>query len=186
MKTWDRFLKDVRPWAPGTPAPVAEHAVLRAAQDFFEMTRAWVMELDAITTEEGVLSYDIELPKNTEIVRIESATVGTEGIPVWRSGPNRHRRYVSTRDRSTVQFSQPPAAGAELVLTCSVRPGESAIGIEDHLFAAYARDIAKGAVAEVLNDAGRRLMFEDRCSTIAYQVWKGSSSATPRARANFF
>jgi len=86
MKTWAAFLKDVRPSAPGIPEPRLEHAVLRAAQDFCDRTRAWKVELDPTTTRAGAVEYDLELERNVELVRIESATLNGIPFTVWRDG----------------------------------------------------------------------------------------------------
>lgn len=186
MKLWDSFLKDVRPWAPGTPAPVAEHAVRRAAQEFCQQTRAWRVQLDPIQTFEGATEYDIPLDQDVELVRIESATLGGTDFAVWRDEPQAPGRFVFTSDGRTLRFSDTPAGGVDLVLTCTVRPGERAVGIDDYIFARHCAVIARGAIALLLNDQVRKAAFDQECAQIRVDHWRGLGRATPRVRPHFF
>lgn len=182
MKTWSAFLKDVRPSAPATPEPVLEHAVMRAAQYFCEQTRAWVVELDPTLTIDGITEYDIELPRDTELVRIESATFNGEPYAVWTPRSRAHGHFVSTPDGRVLRFSRAEAPELNLVLTCSVKPGEGASGIDDTVFARYVRDIAAGAIAGLTGDLVRQQAFEDRCADIRYRLWKGNAAIQQRTR----
>lgn len=186
MKPWSAFLRDVRTSVSGTAEPVIEHAVLRAAQCFCDKTRAWRVELDPVTTEEGVLEYDLELEQNTELVRIEGAKLNGRDYAVWRVGDAPDDRYVYTPDGKTVLFSRGVEAGLPLVLTCTVKPGNNATGIDDAIFDRYVAVIAKGAVAELSGDAVKRQAFDDECNRIKTRIWRGFSAARPRARAHFF
>lgn len=186
MKSWNAFLKDVRPGAPGTPAPIAEHAVMRAARAFCERTRAWRVELDPTTTREGVKAYDIELETATELVRLESATLNGEDYRVWRGGDDRHGRFVFTSDTKTVEFSRAVTAGLPLVLTCAVKPGNAARGIDDAIYDQYAEVIALAAVARLTSDPNKQLEFENECDRIKTRLWRGMAATRPRSRPHFF
>lgn len=186
MKPWSAFLRDVRPSAPSTPEPVLEHAILRAAQDFCQRTRAWVVELDPTTTSVNMAEYDIELPTGSELVRIESATLNGHPYSVWKRGDRSRSRYVFTPDGRTLRFSEPMAEGQSLVLTCSLKPGEGAKGIDDIVFARYVAVIALGAVALHTGDQGKQLQFDNRCDDIVYRLWKGNAAIQQRTEPNFF
>jgi len=185
MKPWSAFLRDVRPAAPSTPEPVLEHAILRAAQEFCQRTRAWVLELDPTATFAGMSEYDIELLPTTELVRIESAKLNGEPFAVWKRGDSASGRYVFTPDGRTLRFSTPMSEGQSLVLTCSVKPGEDAKGIDDTLFARYVTVIALGAVAGITSDPMKRADFESRCDDIVYQLWKGNAALRQRTQPSF-
>lgn len=180
MKPWSAFLRDVRPWAPSTPEPVLEHTILRAAQEFCQRTRAWVLELDPTTTFAGMSEYDIELLPNTELVRIESATLNGAPYAVRKRGDRAASWCVFTPDGRTLQFSEPMAEGQSLVLTCSVKPGEGAKGIDDTVFARYVAVIALGAAAAITSDPAKRLEFNNRCDDIVFQLWKGNAAIQQR------
>ncbi|CAN7469026.1 hypothetical protein LJR175_003132 [Variovorax sp. LjRoot175] len=187
MKAWSSFLRDVRLSAPATPEPIAEHAVLRAAQEFCRYTRAWVVELDPTITQEGVREYDLELEQGTELVRIESATFNGEDYPVWRPGEAATcDRYLFTPDARAIAFTKAVGAGLPLVVRCSVTPGETATGLDDVLFARYVKDIALGAVAELTSDDAKRTSFMNRMDRIKTDLWRGNAAIRPRARAHLF
>ncbi|WP_213956345.1 hypothetical protein [Variovorax sp. dw_954] len=186
MKTWSAFLPDVRPKAPGIPESIAEHAVLRAAQDFCDQTRVWQLELDPVTTQDGVLEYDIELGTGTELVRLESATLNGEPYAVWRKEGVACDSYVNTPDGKTIEFSRPVEAGAVLVLRCSVKPGNRAAGIADAIYDRYVGDIALLAVAELKDDEGKRQAYQRRVDRIKTQLWRGNAAIRPRSRPSLF
>lgn len=185
MKPWSAFLRDVRPHAPSTPEPMLEHQVLRAAQRFCDETRAWIVVLDPTITFEGQLNYDLELDRNTEVVRLESATFNGLDYEVSRPGKPACGRYIFTPDGKTVEFSQPVGADLPLVLTVAVRPGEGAAGVEDFLFDRYLSVIALGAAAGATGDATKQGEFEYRMDMIKTRLWRGNSATRPRTRAQF-
>ncbi|QNK66086.1 hypothetical protein [Variovorax sp. PAMC26660] len=186
MKLWNAFLRDVRPSAPTTPEPVLEHAILRAAQEFCQRTRAWVVEFDPTITSADATEYDMELPAGTELVRIESASLDGHPFAVWRRDAKASGRYVFTPDGRTLRFSQRSTDGQSLVLTCSVKPGEGAKGIDDVVFARYVTVIALGAVAGITGDAAKQGRFEAKCDDIVFQLWKGNAATRQRTEPSFF
>lgn len=185
MKPWSSFLKDVRPDAPGKAEPVIEHAILRALQTFCTETRAWKVLLDPITTQEGVTSYDLDLD-NAEVVRLESATLNGQDYAIWRAGDSPRGRYVYTPDGKTVMFAENPEPGLPLVLTCSVTPSNSAMGVDDALYDRYAAVIALGAVVKLTSDPTKRDDYDNQVARIKTRLWRGNAAVRPRARAQFF
>lgn len=183
MKPWSAFLRDVRPHAPSTPEPMLEHQVLRAAQRFCDETRAWVVVLDPTFTYEGQLNYDLELERNTELVRLESATLNGLDYEVSRPGKPARGSYVFTPDGRTIEFSQSVGADLPLVVTAAVRPGEGAEGIDDILFSRYLSVIALGAAAGATGDASKLGEFESRMDQIKTRLWRGNAATRPRTRA---
>jgi hypothetical protein len=205
MKAWDQFLKDVRPFVPGCPEVVAEHAVLRAAQEFFEATRVWKTwlpdmdtSLDASGT--GVMEYPLLLEANSELVRIECATLEGRELPVlsedelpidWKTYPSQAPDSIHTTDRETLVLLPPPADAQTLKVQVSLKPAESATGIENHLFDQYVKKIAAGAVAilkehekaSYSDPAGAQVWrgkFEGFIAEVDFQRFRGFSSARPR------
>lgn len=201
MKTWDQFLKDVLVHVPGCPEPVAEHAVLRAAQEFFEATHLWRLWLaDDIVTVADATDYEPFPDFQTEIARIESAVLDGREIAVrsadelpadWRDNPQSVCTGVHTTDRKTIVLLPPQAAGLALKLELSLKPSNSALGIADELFAQYVRPIAAGAVALLKEHTGKsysdgtgsliwRVRFEDQMAGADFRRHRGFSSARPR------
>lgn len=188
MRPWSDFLKDVRPKVPTLPEPVIEHAIRRGAQAFCEYTRAWRVEVDPVTTLEGVRDYDLDLDMGCELVRLEDgAKLGGQDIAIWRAGADGHGRYVYSPDGKTLQLSRAPAAGLLLEVTATVKPGEMSPGIDQAIFDRYAPVIAKGAVVAALGgDPLDDAAFVSTCDAIKTRLWRGNAAIRPRARPNYF
>jgi hypothetical protein len=188
MKAWETFYPDVLPYiTDGTPMPMVDRHLMRAAQYFCDTTRAWQMDLDPIMLAAGLKVYDMELEPGTEMVRLESATLDGDDISVWRAGsnPGNHGRYVFAPNGRTVGISWTPSGPMSLVLTVSARPSDTATGLDDVLSARHSKVIADGAVASLNKSVGDRTRFEADCATIAVRVWRGNAAIRPRSRAMF-
>lgn len=206
MKTWDQFLRDVLPDVPGCPEPVAEHAILRAAQEFCQHTRAWNVWLDPVTTIGAVSSYDLNLEPRSELVRLESATLAGIGIKVsrvqdmpidWRTNATGMGTCIFTVDSRTVQLLPIKAAGLSLVIQASLKPANDSEGLDDALYAQYVETIAMGAKARLMahalksygnpgESATQRASFVASMDSIKTRLWRGNGTARPRAVGNFF
>lgn len=193
MRTWDLFFPDLLPTVPGCPEPVAEHALRRAAQDFCALTFAWRVKLDPIETENGVDEYDLPLERNTELVRIEIARLAGRDIAVaTQNDVNRNRAHVGCYDGKLVIVNPLPTSVQTLELTCTLKPGNAAIGTEDFLYDEYAAAIALGAAAalkahrlKTYSDPAQaqadRAEFEAKCARVKLKLWRGNARNTPRA-----
>jgi hypothetical protein len=206
MKTWSSFLKDVLVHVPGCPEVVAEHAVLRAAQEFFETTRVWKTWLYDITTIADITEYPLIMEPKADLVRLERATLNGRPIRVrsvdelpedWRTYQEGIEDGVHTIDRETLVLL--PAQEADMVLKveASMKPSHVATGVEDHFFDHYCRQIAAGAVAELKNHTGKsysdpvgaanwRLDFDHHMGVTDFQRMRGYSSTRARPRVKTF
>lgn len=198
MKTFDNFFRDLLPTVPGCPEPVAEHALLRASQRFCELTRAWVRTMEPIFLSNTNDTFDLELEPNSELVRIEWAKMNDREVAIARPGQDMGRTstYIACDDGTTVFVNPKPAEDGLLVLRVALKPSNSATGVEDFVYARHAEVIALGARA-LLKQHPRKTYsagdgpvdwttFEDRCSSIRTDLWRGLARNTPRTRPQFF
>lgn len=183
MRPWKHFFADVMPQVPAVAEPMAEHHIRRAAQEFCRRTRVWKETLDPVTTRAGQSCYDLELPPMAELVRIESGELGCEPLQLDRTKPGTH---VYTPDGKELILGRNPGDGLQLVVTCSLRPGNQAIGIEGALFDLYADEIALGAVARLTGDEIKQAKFEAACDRIKMHLWRGQAATRPRTVPNYF
>jgi hypothetical protein len=188
MRPWRDFFPEVLPFvASDIPDPMLERQLLRSAQKFCETTRAWKVTLDPIITIADEKVYDIELPSLTELVRLEDESkLDGQHLTVWRAGADDRKRFISTKDRKTVELSFSPSNDQEIVLGTTLKPSIDAFGIEDELFDQYSDVIADGAVANINGDPIKKQEFKDRCNVIATQIWRGSAAIKPRVHAHWF
>jgi hypothetical protein len=207
MKNWDNFYRDIMPHVTGCPEPMADFAILRAAQEFFKTTKVQKVQLDPITVRPDLIQYDIPLPPRVTIVQLESAS--TNGLdttittrealqrlfPDWQSQPQGIDDCIFTVDRKTI-FVLPlkPALvvnSTKLVITASLSPSEKAEGIEDEFFELYNEIIANGALGRLMSQPkkpysdpaeGMRLndKFQHDMSVVCLKLFRGNSKTLPR------
>lgn len=149
MKTWadiyDLYLRDI----PECTYITAADALRDAAQVFCERTRAWRMTLNPVLTVAGVAEYAIPLPLDIELVRVFSAKIGGRDTPLVREACQGERGIVIHGLRTYTVYPTPEAAQG-VVLNVAIEPSNAATGLDDVIFAKYARIIAKSAKARLL------------------------------------
>lgn len=201
MKAWSSFYPDLLPHVPGCPDPVADHELRRASREFFRRTRAWAVWLDAVTVAAGTRAYDLDLPQDAQVVRLEKATVNGQPLnvmsitqlntdidtdPIDKPG-------LTTTDRSTFTLTEGYPDGALIKVRVSLMPTRAAYGIPDELFYRYSEDIVAGAKSKLMlypktdfyNEtlaAIAGVEFEAAINNKAVDVWRGGTGKTPRAR----
>lgn len=206
MKTWDQFLKDVLPDVAGCPEPVAEHAILRAAQQFCAAAHVWKLWLDNVATLATSTDYDIALEPNSELVKLERATLDgrditittTESLPSdWKTNTAGIANCLFTQNRKTMTLLPAQAAGLILRVEAVLKPSNAATGIDDAIFDQYVETIAMGAKARLMKQAGKpysnpvagfalETQFMNALAGVDFQRWRGASSARPRSRLQTF
>lgn len=208
MAQWSDFLPHVLPFAPGCPDPVAEFNLREAARDFCARTRVWRTTLAPMTIAPtaGIGPHAMPLPVDTELVRIERATmngrlidaVAEDALPVdWQQYPNTVRDCIFTQDALSVMTVPAYETDRTLVLDVTLKPDYQAEDFPTHLASQYMRAIADGALSLILMQpdkpytnlalAGvKTAEFNDRVSVVANRVRRGSSSFRPRGNARFF
>jgi hypothetical protein len=70
VASFDSLLKEVLPYVPGCPDTLVENHLRAATIEFAERSKAYVYDLDPITTVSGVYEYDFDQPNGTEIHQI--------------------------------------------------------------------------------------------------------------------
>jgi hypothetical protein len=198
MKAFDLLLPDVLPMAPGCPEPVAERALMRAAQRFCELSRCWRVVLDPMPIAQGLDDYDLELPECSELVRIEAAKLN--GCDVRVKMPDeilsRSARYLAISDGRTFHMNPLPEADGELLATVTLKPSSQAWGIEDFIHDRYGETVAQGAVALLMQHpqksyssnegAARWQAFESRGITVRTSLWRGLGRSNAHTTPNWF
>lgn len=205
MATWDAWFPDVLVHAPAAPDPLVRQALCRASRTFFRRTRAWMEWLDANATQAGTgREYDFELPWQSELLRVERATVGGRPMEVhsyrdrssdWATNHQGDRALV-TRDLVTFVLTGDFGAGELVQVQASLIPKRNATGIPDHLADRYLEPIAEGAksilfmtpetpyfkpdLAAVANQA-----FEQAIAMHGVDVYRGHTSSVPRAQVKW-
>lgn len=164
------FLPLVLPHVPGCPEFVAETAIRSAAIEFCERSDYLHHETDPATVVAGVARYDLDLPAQTMLGRVISASLG--GVPLTPSTPDALARLYAGRDWRTVEGSpsyvtqygtcevilapipqQTVPGGLALVL--SLVPSRDSQGCDSVLWERWAEQIADGALYRLHEMAGQ-------------------------------
>lgn len=191
---YDDYLNDV----PNCSFALAGRAVRRAAQEFCERTRAWRVALTAQSTTKGVTDYLFNVDAGQMIVRTLKATIDGHEVVLLR--PDRAlpgARGIVVHNEREYSIYPAPAAGQQVVFFCAVAPSNTATGIDDNVYAKYARAIAMAAKAELFGmhkqpfsdrDAAfdERSKFEVEITRVVSAVGANYNSAPLRTKAHSF
>lgn len=165
MIKWSAWLPDILPHLPACHSVLAEHEIKRAAQEFFERSRAWSVTLERVGV--GAGQPEIELAADDsgqDIVRVEKAWYDDKVIePItveqlddafnddWTLHTGRPTKYV-IQSPSVIRLYPSPdiAAASGACFRVSVRPSERSSGVPVDLGSKYRNAIVAGAKARLM------------------------------------
>ena len=170
MSAISAFLPFIIPFVHDCPNIAGEIAARFAVIEFCEKTDWMQYEVDPITIQAGVYSYEIESPQDTLALRVKSATVLNQDMPLiaktqdqltalygdWRAEVGTPI-YITqiTRDELRLVPSPDTRVAQGLRLLISTRPTNDAPDIEDAIFNYWAETIGYGARARLKEMAGQ-------------------------------
>jgi hypothetical protein len=100
MASYESLIKEILPYVPGCPDPVVESHLRSATIEFCEKTKAYVQDLDPITSVSGIFEYDFDQPTGTSVHSILWMIYDGEDLdPI--SPRSLELNYPDWRDRST-------------------------------------------------------------------------------------
>lgn len=144
MKKWSEWLDDVMPSLPGCNTELAEDAIRKAAIELCQLSNVVQVDLDTITTESGVTTYDVSVDNQTDIERIESVSI--DGETVVRPIDS----YRLLPDSKEIEFFVAPDGAYSLDITVSTCPRTSAVGVDSRVFFDYREPVASGALSKLM------------------------------------
>ncbi len=168
MAALSTFRPYVLPHAPGAPNPVLDRALVLAAREFCEKTKAWVDEPTAVMADGTTSEFALDLPAGSELVKILRARVNGRDYDVlaYRELPEDwdapdadsnalDRKVVLLADLTGYMVYPRPASGDTIAITQALQPVINSGSVGDFIFARYARAIGDGALADLLATAGK-------------------------------
>jgi|TARA_B110000285_G_C15018651_1_gene560365 hypothetical protein len=147
----------------GCPDFVVEKAIKDTTLSFCRRSDAYRVTLDPIETLVGVFEYDIDLPSNTNVVDIHSATLGekeitpetekgaTHGNPLWRTAQGTPKSYIRPGNKKILLVPVPMTSGDSVTLYVSLKPSLTAVGIDTDFVENYVDGIMAGTLANLFN-----------------------------------
>lgn len=192
----------------GVPEPVAINAMRKAAIEFCDRSRVWVMDHDAMTLIVGESTYAFEPNSGAVVARVEQAWVdGVDIDPTTRldlqnsyanwttvTGPPTH--YLQENTEEIILFPKPTSAQT-LTMKVTLKPSRRSTGIEGWLVEKYLEEIMHGAAWKLLEMPGKpwsdgaaamyhKGAFDDAIATAKLAAAKSMGKAPLRTKPNFF
>lgn len=199
---WSDFSPYVLPHVIGCPDPTMEQHVRLAAIEFFRRTLSWREVLDAVLTD-GTELAEIDLPAQTQIVKIKSVSVAGREFPLVETSHGMElasaspgSEFAFTHDGRTLSVYPVQAPGVMVSADAALAPSITSTTLPDTLAYQHMQDIAHGAIASIKRIHGQaftdpdgaqeqQALFERRISTIAAKHSRGLMAAKMRSRATF-
>jgi hypothetical protein len=165
MKPWldivDYYMGDVS----GCSLTTVSAALRNAAQEFCARTKVWRKDLAPITTTASQETYAVPLAAGEELVKVLAAKLNGHEIDtlLYEHAWSGARGIILT---SAHEVKLQPAVAGQLVLRAVLQPSNAALGLEDTIYAKYARSIAHGAKAELFG-ASNKVYSDPAAAAIA-------------------
>lgn len=170
MVLWSAWIPDILPHVAGCPIPIVEHELRRAAQEFFERTRAWKVQLAAVPVTSGTQEVAITVADAAEQVPVWASEVWYDGLWIrlattedlfardrnWPTRTGVPSEYTQLTPGS-LRLYPIPSANAVTGLTClaAIKPADTATGIPDALRVKFRQAIASGAKSRLFAYPGK-------------------------------
>jgi len=161
MASFDSLIRDVLPYVPGCPDALIESNLRSATIEFCEKSKAYVQDLDNITTVSGTHEYEFDQPTGTDVHQILWATYdGHDLDPI--SPRSLELNYPDWRDRGgtpTVYLQKTPDSfwlvpvpnsGKELLLGVALKPTRTSNNINTDFSDTYRDGILYGTIYRLL------------------------------------
>lgn len=163
MKLWSSWQSDILPHVAGCPTPIIEHELLRAAQEFFSGSRAWIVTYADQTVLANVAEVSLApASAEQEIVRLEKAWINGTSADVfpfqtmdscysddWQTHTGTPTAVIQLSPDS-VRLYPIPTDSITLKIRASVQPSEAATGLPDDMAGQYRMDLVEGAKAKLM------------------------------------
>lgn len=165
MKAWSAWLPDVLPHVLGCPNIVAEFEIRRAAQDFFQRTKAYQVYVTTPVIAGQAFVEPLVNDTNVNMIRVENASYDGERLaPItketldadqhmndWatRTGAPRNRLQLTP---GVIRLYPIPEINAKtgVLSRISVAPSNESVGILDEMFYQYLDEIKAGALSRLM------------------------------------
>jgi hypothetical protein len=170
MQLWSSWLPDLLPQLPDCPTILVEHEVRRAAQAFFEKTRAWHVTLAAVPVPAATSEVTIA-PTDPEQSLVRVSQIWYDGKrldPVtgdalaehfgddWQAHTGVPTAYTQETPAVIRLYPIPvDAALTGLVARVAVKPSETSTGLPDDLAVKFRDSLVTGA-------KGRLMMYVEK------------------------
>jgi hypothetical protein len=163
MATYDSLVKEVLPYVPGCPDSLVINHLRAATIEACEKSKAYVQDLDPISTVAGVFEYDFDQPTGTDVHRIlwmihagdDLDPISPRSLelnfPDWRNRSSIPRVYLQKNPDTFWLVPVPTSASTDaVVLSVALKPTRSSNNISTDFSTDYRDAIIYGALYRLL------------------------------------
>lgn len=166
---YSEYLREVLPYARDCPELAAENAIRNAVIEFCDKSHWWLFDHEPITLLPGIADYELDLPDQTELARIQEAWNGQlelreasqdelsrRYVLNWRTQEGDPRYFTRLRPTLITMCPIPQDRVRNAVtMTLALRPTRASTGADDSIYDEWAEVIASGALARLYGTPGQ-------------------------------
>lgn len=204
MTDWIDFYGYVRPSVSGCPIPTLDIYIRQAAIEFCRRTLCDVQTLDDVTTNGKELQVELDLPSETQIIKITGVAVNgrnyalvdaQRGLKLRRNAST--QEFAFTGDLLTLDVNPFRSKGDVITVDAALAPTVTASGVSDAIASRYMQEIATGALSALQWLPGmswsdpkaamaNKAMFSQRIDSVAMFVSRGQLNAKMQSSKTYF
>lgn len=196
---WSDFYPWVLPQVPGCPNPTLDLHIRQAVIEFCRRTACYTVTLDDIRANGTDTNFDLDIPSQTQVVRLMAASVNGRDYPLVDTLRGQQlvrsqspQDFLFSADKLTVDVWPLRAAGDLIGLEAMLTPSHTASQIDSDVIAPYMQDVAFGAVGSLMMmpvaewgnpnlAAINKGLFKSCIDTVAMHFSRGQSGAKLRS-----
>ena len=170
MASFSSLVKDILPYVPNCPDSLVESTLRSACIEFAERSKAYVYDLDPITTISGVYEYEFDQPSGTDVHQILWMTYDGDDLdpisprslelnyPDWRNKTSLPQVYLQ-KNPSTFWVIPVPNSSVTngLQLSVALKPSRTTSNIDTNFSNSYRDGIVYGTLYRLLKNTSKRL-----------------------------
>lgn len=201
---WSDIYPYVLPNVTGCPDPLLDLHIRQAAIEFCRRTLCDKRTLDPITIYYVDAVVELDLPSQTQPVKLLNVTVNDLECTVVDTSAGRqainqasNQTFCFTTDKKTLTFNPVLPLSDVVTATMALAPSYTATSINTDVASPYMQDIAFGALAtlhmmpgqawsDASLSAANRALFSQRIATIAAHFSRGQASVKMRNFKTYF
>jgi hypothetical protein len=168
MATFDSLIKEILPYVPGCPEVLIKSNLRSATIEFCEKSKAFVHDLEPITSTSGIHEYEFDQPVGTSVHSILWAIYDGEDLdpisprslelnyPDWRDRSSIPKVYLQKDSNKFWLIPVPNATQASIIqLSVSLKPTRTASNIDTSFSNDYRDGILYGTLYRLLRIPSR-------------------------------
>ena len=193
MAAYSSLLKEVLPYVPLCPDTLVEQAIRSATIEFCERSKAFILDIDPLSTIAGVFEYDFDIPTGTEVHQILYMTYdGNDMDPIsprslelnypdWRNRTGNPHVYLQ-KTPTTFWVVPVPSGSKELILSVALKPTTASNNIDTTVANTYRDAIIYGALYRLLRMPNREWSDVGAAQEYLFQFTQEIQQAELRGR----